>query len=48
MADQKYPPETAGSRAITAFPRANVGDTVSNIEKMLTENKPREANPFYS
>jgi Mg/Co/Ni transporter MgtE len=37
MADQKYLREAAGSRAITAFPRANVGDTVSNIEKMLAE-----------
>ena len=37
MVDKKYPPGTAGSRTITAFPRAKVGDTVSNIENMLTE-----------
>ena len=37
MPDKKYPPRTAGSRAITAFPRAKVGDTVRNVESMLTE-----------
>ena len=37
MPDKKYPPRTAGSRSITAFPRANVGDTVRNAENMLTE-----------
>jgi magnesium transporter len=38
MSTKKYPPRTARSRAITSFPRAKVGDTVRNIEKMLTEN----------
>jgi magnesium transporter len=37
MADKKYPPETAGSRITTAFPRAKIGDTISKIENMLTE-----------
>ena len=37
MSDKKYPPRTAGSRAITAFPKAKVGDTVRNVENMLTE-----------
>jgi magnesium transporter len=37
MRDKKYPPRTAGSRAITAFPRAKIGDTVRNVENMLTE-----------
>jgi len=37
MPDQKYPPRTAGSRAIIAFPRAKLGDTVRNIESILTE-----------
>src|SRR4030042_4273780 len=37
MPDKKYPPRTAGSRAITSCPRAKVGDTVRNIENMLTE-----------
>ena len=38
MSNNKYPPRTAGSRAITAFPRAKVGDTVRNVENMLSEN----------
>src|SRR4030065_2408461 len=37
MSDKKYPPRTAGSRAITAFPRAKVGDTVRTVENMLSE-----------
>src|SRR4030067_501431 len=37
MSDKKYPPRTAGSRAITAFPRATVGDTVRTVENMLSE-----------
>src|SRR3990172_10315944 len=37
MSDKKYPPRTAGSRAITAFPRAKVGDMVRKVENMLTE-----------
>ena len=37
MSESKYPPRTAGSRAITAFPRAKLGDTVRNIESILTE-----------
>ena len=37
MAGKRYPTRTAGSIAINAFPRAKVGDTVNNIETMLTE-----------
>ena len=37
MSDKKYPPRTAGSRAITSFPRAKIGDTVRNVENMLTD-----------
>jgi magnesium transporter len=37
MSDKKYPPKTAGSRAITAFPKAKGGDTIRNVENMLTE-----------
>jgi len=37
MAGKKYSPGTAGSIAITAFPRAKIGDTINKIENMLTE-----------
>jgi magnesium transporter len=37
MSESKYPPRTAGSRAIIAFPKAKVGDTIRNVENMLTE-----------
>src|SRR5512139_1222297 len=37
MVGEKYPKGTAGNIAITSFPRAKVGDTISNIENMLTE-----------
>lgn len=37
MPEKKYPPRTAGSRAITAFPRAKIGDKIRTIEVLLTE-----------
>ena len=42
MPKKKFPPKTAGSRLISAFPRAKVGDTIANIEQILTE----KANDF--
>jgi magnesium transporter len=42
MSKKKFPPKTAGSRLITAFPRAKVGDTIASIEQILT----KKANDF--
>ncbi|TRO51687.1 magnesium transporter [Candidatus Bathyarchaeota archaeon] len=37
MPRKKFPPKTAGSRLISAFPIAKVGDNIAVIERMLTE-----------
>ena len=42
MPKKIFPPQTAGSRLISAFPRAKVGDTIASIEQILTE----KANDF--
>lgn len=42
MSKRKFPPQTAGSRLISAFPKAKVGDTIASIEQVLTE----KANTF--
>ncbi|KON33897.1 MAG: hypothetical protein AC479_02850 [miscellaneous Crenarchaeota group-6 archaeon AD8-1] len=42
MQKQKYPYKTAGRKLISTFPKARVGDKISNIEQMLT----KEANNF--
>ncbi|MDH5783507.1 MAG: magnesium transporter [Candidatus Bathyarchaeota archaeon] len=35
MPNKRYPPNTAGSRIITAFPRVNVGEKIKDLEMML-------------
>jgi len=37
MSKKKFAPQTAGSRLISAFPKAKVGDTIASIEQVLTE-----------
>ena len=42
MPKKTFPHQTAGSRLISAFPKAKVGDTIATIEQMLT----KKANDF--
>lgn len=35
MSNKRYPPNTAGSRIITAFPRVKIGEKIKDLEKML-------------
>jgi len=35
MPNKRYPPNTAGSRIITAFPRVNIGEKIKDLEMML-------------
>lgn len=37
MPKGKFPPNTAGSRMITAYPRVHPGKTITHVEKMLVE-----------
>jgi len=35
MLNKKFPPNTAGSRIITAFPHVKIGEKIKDVEKML-------------
>lgn len=35
MPNKRYPPNTAGSRIVTAFPRVKVGEKIRDVEQML-------------
>jgi len=37
MPNKRYPPETAGSRLITAFPRVRTGKKIKDVENMLLD-----------
>jgi magnesium transporter len=37
MQGKKFPPDTAGGKIITSFPRALLGETIGNVERMLIE-----------
>jgi magnesium transporter len=37
MQNKGYPPDTAGSRIITAFPQVKIGEKIRDIEKMLLD-----------
>jgi len=38
MHDGKYPPNTAGSRLISAIPKAKVGEKIAHVKEMLSQN----------
>jgi magnesium transporter len=42
MPKKRYPPNTAGSRIITAFPQVRIGEKIRDVEKMLLD----KANEF--
>ncbi|MDH5449102.1 MAG: magnesium transporter [Candidatus Bathyarchaeota archaeon] len=42
MPNKRYPPNTAGSRIITAFPQVRIGEKIRDVEKMLLD----KANKF--
>ena len=42
MPNTRYPPNTAGSRIVTAFPRVKVGEKIRDVEQMLLD----KANKF--
>jgi len=42
MPNKRYPPNTAGSRIVTAFPQVRIGEKISDVEKMLLD----KANEF--
>ncbi len=37
MLKGRYPPNTAGSRIVTAFPRVKIGEKIKDVEKMLLD-----------
>jgi magnesium transporter len=37
MPKKRYPPNTAGSRIVTAFPRVKIGEKIKDVEKTLLE-----------
>lgn len=37
MLNQRFLPNTAGSKMITSFPQAKIGERIKDVEKMLTE-----------
>jgi magnesium transporter len=37
MPSKRYPPDTAGSRIVTAFPRVKLGEKIKDVEKMLLD-----------
>jgi len=37
MPNRKLPPDTAGSRIITAFPQAKIGEKIRDVKKMLAD-----------
>jgi len=42
MPNKRYPPNTSGSRIITAFPQVRIGEKIRDVEKMLLD----KANEF--
>ncbi|UCH69876.1 MAG: magnesium transporter, partial [Candidatus Bathyarchaeota archaeon] len=41
MPNKRYPPNTAGSRIVTAFPRVKVGEKIRDVEQMLLDKANR-------
>jgi len=37
MPNKRYPPDVAGSRLVTAFPRVKIGEKIKDVEKMLLD-----------
>jgi len=37
MSNKRYPPDAAGSRLVTAFPRVKIGEKIKDVENMLLD-----------
>ena len=37
MSNKRYPPDAAGSRLVTAFPRVKIGEIIKDVENMLLD-----------